>query len=368
LRQGGVSTPEELESAKPARLDVVLEETAGESPRPKFNSSAESAANEPDDGRYEPITSPASVNTVRSQPGMEHSQTDRGAVPERNGKEPAQTAAVQLDALELAGAGLSTEIGDSFASRVFRSEDRNEEPESATRSVPDEVAKKHPGPDFEPTLHIDSVSWPRPSRRLRHVAGDQIERLAEAVCKAAESGSKLIGVAGFSHGEGCTTVLLALAQRLVELGQATLVLDGDVVKPSLPEHLALANDQGWRDVALGSAALEDVVTQSDSESLGLLPYCGKTTRMDASEPSEESVTAFLKQVRDHYDVIFVDLGGSLTHGGSEGALAGRLAEQVDSVLTVQNVRTTSPSHLAMLRQHFRRLGVAETGIIENFVD
>jgi MinD-like ATPase involved in chromosome partitioning or flagellar assembly len=90
--------------------------------------------------------------------------------------------------------------------------------------------------------------------------------------------------------------------------------------------------------------------------------------MDASEPSEEAVTVFLKQVRNQYDVILVDLGGSLTRGGSEGALAGRLAEQIDSVLAVQNVRSTSPSHLAMLRQHFRRLGVAEAGIIENFVD
>ncbi|NLS90640.1 MAG: hypothetical protein GXX96_00460 [Planctomycetaceae bacterium] len=221
---------------------------------------------------------------------------------------------------------------------------------------------------FEPMLRVDAISWPRPSRRLRQVAGRQIEHLADTIRKAAAAGGKVIGIAGYSCGEGCTTVLLAVALRLVELGEKTLLLDGDLVRPKLAEQLALANDLGWRDVAAGSVSLEEAVTQSDSESLALLPYCGQMTPVDGPAPSEESVSALLNRLRSHYDVLLVDLGAALTNGRAGGVLAEKLAARLDSVVAVHNVQSTSPSHLAMLRQHFRRLGIRERGIVENFVD
>lgn len=221
---------------------------------------------------------------------------------------------------------------------------------------------------FEPALRVDAISWPRPSRRLRQVAGRQIERLADTIRKAAAAGGNIIGIAGYSCGEGCTTVLLAVALRLVELGQKTLLLDGDLARPKLAEQLALANDLGWRDVAAGSVSLEDAVTQSDSESLALLPYCGQMTPADGPAPSKESVSALLNRLRSHYDVLLVDLGAALTGGRTGGALAEKLAARLDSVVAVHNVQSTSPSHLAMLRQHFKRLGIKERGIVENFVD
>jgi Mrp family chromosome partitioning ATPase len=197
------------------------------------------------------------------------------------------------------------------------------------------------------------------------VADEQIERLAHAVQKAASSGGKLVGVTGYSHGEGCTTILLAVAMRLVELGQKTLLFDGDLVKPDLAEQLALANELGWRDVTAGSVPVENVITQSDSESVALLPYRGRATPADAPEPSEQSIAALLRRIRAHYDVVLVDLGSALTFGG---ALAEELAEQIDSVFAVQNVQTTSPDQLALLRKRLRRIGLQESGVIENFVD
>ena len=221
------------------------------------------------------------------------------------------------------------------------------------------------GKTLEPLLRIEAIAWPRPSRRLRRVAGEQIGRLADAIRTAAASGRKLIGLAGFSHGEGCTTILLAVAMRLVELGRKTLLFDGDTMQPNLAEQLALVNELGWRDVALGAVHLQDAVTQSDSESVALLPYRGQATAADAPEPSSQAVAALFSLIRVHYDVVLVDLGGTLTSGGT---LAESLAEQMDSVFAVHNVQATSPNHLAMLRKRLRRIGVQESGVIENFVD
>lgn len=333
LRQGGLPTPDEMEPNESTCPDVAFEETVGAvSPEPK-------------------------------QP--------------RRDRQPAGTAqptSVPFDALEFAGtpppSGIVEAItrpdaGIGVSASVGLEDDWTPGETAQTRSV---ASTGSPDSSFEPMLRVDAVSWPRPSRRLRQVASQQIERLADAIRKKADAGGKLIGVAGFSHGEGCTTVLLAVALRLVELGQKTLLIDGDVLRPRLAEQLALDNETGWRDVALGSVSLEDVVTQSESECLALLPYCGHMTPMNGPEPSEQATKHLLDRLRPHYDLILVDLGGALTSGGDGAALADRLAEQIDSVLTVQNVRVTSPSHLARLRQHLQRLGVQETGIIENFVD
>lgn len=221
---------------------------------------------------------------------------------------------------------------------------------------------------FRPLLRIDGVTWPEPSERLCRLAAEQIHRVAATVQRVAESGRILIGVAAFSSGEGCTTVLLALARRLVELGRKTLLLDADVAHPGLPERLGLKVDCGWREVALGRIELEEAVAESDRECLALLPYCGSQIKTDSALPREEAIDCILARLRDPYDVVLIDLGASLTSGGREGVLSGEFAKRMDSVLTVQNVRVTSESQLAMLREHFHRIGVAETGVIENFTD
>ena len=330
LRQGGLPTPDETLSKEPVGLPQETAQTA-----------------QPESQRPRSLHQP--VETVRP-------------------------AFVPFDALELTTTALPTGIAEAIENTNARSDNYGRppferEPTRRETSPSSAIVPANSQDDaFEPLLRIDSVSWPRSSRRLRLVADSQIERLADAIQNTASAGGKIIGVAGFSHGEGCTTVLLAVALRIVEIGQKTLLLDGDVVRPKLAEQLALDNETGWRDVALGISALEDVVTESEADSLAILPYQGRKTPLDTADPSEQAISTFIKRLRSHYDVVLVDLGGSLTNGGSHTTLAEKLTEQIDSILTVQNVRATSPADLASFRQHLRQLGVQEAGIIENFVE
>lgn len=317
------------------------------------------------------------VGPIYSPRETAHTTTPEPKRP-RNFHRPIETvrpASVPFDALELTATALPSGIAEVLAGMSMGSDSSSPvafETDSAPRATlePPPIIAPTDLQDnvFEPMLRMDAISWPRPSRRLRLVANKQIERLADAVRKAAHDGNKIIGVAGFSHGEGCTTVLLAVALRLVELGQKTLLLDGDVAKPSLAEQLALDNETGWRDVALDSLPLEDVVTESETECVAILPYCGRKTPLDGPELSEHAICAFLKRLHTRYDVVLVDFGGTLTRSGSHAAIAEKLAARTDSILTVQNVRTTSPSDLAVLQQRLHRLGVQEAGVIENFAD
>ncbi|MHB8897829.1 MAG: cellulose synthase operon protein YhjQ/BcsQ [Thermoguttaceae bacterium] len=281
-----------------------------------------------------------------------------------------RAASVPFDALE-PPAGLSVDPIGGLANPARQPAERGSRPEPRPAEIGTEPVHAPPPPTapragkVEPRLRVDAVCWPRPSRRLRQVACEQIERLGDAVREAAPPGGKVVGVVGFSHGEGCTTVLLAIAIRLAELGQRTLLLDGDAVQPNLAEQLALAAEMGWVDAAMGRVPLEDAITQSDSEPVAILPYRGHASPDLALEPSRQAIAAMLHRVRPHYDVILVDLGGALTGGA---AAAENLAEQVDFVFSVQNVQISTPDRLAGLRRHLRRIGLRETGVIENFVE
>lgn len=330
LRRGGRPTPDETESLESVRPSVTPWESHPVDPPPQN----QPGVHRPDVGMMRPASIPFDA------------------------LEPASGISVRLaEPIEKPGANILAGRSDPSQPRPA--------PVAADISIAPPLVARPSDKTLEPRLRVEAIAWPRPSRRLRRAAGQQIGRLADAVQTAAASGRKLIGLAGFAHGEGCTTVLLAVAIRLAELGRKTLLFDGDTVQPELVEQLALVNDVGWRDVVLGTVHLEDVITQSDSESVALLPYRGQNTPTDTPEPSSQAVVTLFSRIRAHYDVVLVDLGGALTNGGT---LAERLAEQMDSIFTVHNVQTTSPNRLDMFRMRLRRIGVQESGVIENFVD
>ncbi len=281
---------------------------------------------------------------------------------------------VPFDALGIAGLGLHAEFVEAIArpaTSAVGEESAPPEPETARAQCEasrlPEIEAKSVAAAFEPVLRVDSLSWPRPSRRLRQLADKQIERFADAVQRVAASGKKLVGVASASCGEGCTTVLLSVALRLVELEQKVLLLDGDLEHPCLPEQLALANEVGWRDVVGGSLRIEEAVTQSDTQSVALLPYSGQVTSGNVPGPSTESLQALVHRIRAQYDIVLVDLGATLQTGEPNGTLAEKLAEQIDSVIIVRHVELTCPAQLADFRRRLKELGVEEAGVIENFV-
>lgn len=321
---------------------------------------------EPTEAESEVVTFPEPQHAVQPEQNLPR--------PPHLRAEAKRPPSVPFDALGLTGLGLHAELAEAIgrpALSAVGEETTPPEPDTArahgeASPVP-EMEAKSAAAAFEPLLRVDSLSWPRPSRRLRQMADKQMERFADAVQRVAASGKKLIGVASASCGEGCTTVLLSVALRLVELEQKILLLDGDLEHPRLPEQLALANEVGWRDVVGGSLRIEEAVTQSETQSVALLPYSGLATPAGVPGPSAESLQALVRQIRAQYDIVLIDLGATLQTGGPNGTLAEMLAEQIDSVIIVRHVELTAPAQLADFRRRLKELGVEEAGIIENFV-
>jgi MinD-like ATPase involved in chromosome partitioning or flagellar assembly len=220
---------------------------------------------------------------------------------------------------------------------------------------------------FRPLFQTDRFDWPEPCRVLDADAQQQFDRLADALEAALQQGRKVVGLCGLRPGAGCTTLLLCAARRLAGRGWKVVMVDADVDDPQLDPRLGLAPEAGWQDVAAGRAALAEAVIESVEDRLAVLPSGAGGADRRAGWDDGPFVTASLEVLRDSYDLVLVDLGPLEAAASSEDFPAQTAAGAVDAAVLVYDVRSTSPEKLAGLQDRLTAAGIAQAGLVENFV-
>lgn len=106
--------------------------------------------------------------------------------------------------------------------------------------------------------------------------------------------------------EGKTTLAAQLAERCVNAGMMTLLIDGDLRNPTLSRMLDAADNPGLINVLRGELAAEDVVMViGDAGGFHLLP--AGTPRVDPSRLLQgERLGKLIAQARESFDMIIVD--------------------------------------------------------------
>jgi succinoglycan biosynthesis transport protein ExoP len=106
--------------------------------------------------------------------------------------------------------------------------------------------------------------------------------------------------------EGKTTLAAQLAERCVNAGLMTLLVDADLRNPTLSRMLEAAENPGLINVLRGEAIPEDVVTVvGDAGGFHLLP--AGTPRMDPSRLLQgDRLGRLLARARESFDMIIVD--------------------------------------------------------------
>ncbi|MFO0907020.1 MAG: polysaccharide biosynthesis tyrosine autokinase [Isosphaeraceae bacterium] len=106
--------------------------------------------------------------------------------------------------------------------------------------------------------------------------------------------------------EGKTTLAAQLAERCVNAGLMTLLVDGDLRNPTLSRMLDAADQPGLINVLRGESRPEDVVmVVGDAGGFHLLP--AGNPRVDPSRLlASERLGKFLAQARESFDMIIVD--------------------------------------------------------------
>jgi len=159
--------------------------------------------------------------------------------------------------------------------------------------------------------------------------------------------------------EGKTTVAVNLALALAQQGGRTLLLDGDLRRPSLHEVFAMQPAPGLSDVLVGEASLAQALNSMPEAGLTLLP-AGTVVPNPAEFLGGEGFAQFLKSVRENFETVVIDAAPVLAAAETVVASAG-----VDGVLVVVRAGYTDRTALARAVEHLRQVEAPVLGIVLN---
>ncbi len=234
---------------------------------------------------------------------------------------------------------------------------------TTSKPVPEEAAKA-----FFPHWRAPQLVWPKVCLALETKAEGALDRVAEAILSATREGKKVFGFLSPRTGEGATTLLLCTARRLAARGCRVLLADGNLVHPDLADRLSLVAEVGWEEAAGNSRRLEEIIIESMTDSVAVLPRKGSREAVsDRSELVLSAVWPGLEQLRNFYDMILVDLG-ALEHLGGEQVLSGKQCSwPVEGMVLVRNVRVQDATDISTLRQRLQAGGMPVVGVVDNCV-
>jgi len=304
---------------------------------------------------------------VEPSPAMRREPSDASRVaPFEEEEVPAETLA---RAPQVASA--SAEAADTVRSKPTRagkhrvaSSRKKRASAKAGRAPRGEATKS--GGRFRPLLEVDAYLWPKTIHNLAVAAAEGLEELCGSVLDGTQRNQKVIGWQGCRRGDGCSTLLLAVARRLAEQGLKVAVVDADIAHPRLARRLGLSPSVGWEEAAAGRVPLAEVVVESLRDGVVLVPWCGPT---EITEPSAEGPfdpAPVLEPLRRTYDLVLVDLG---PHGQEDGdaATLASLRACLDRVLVVHHVGEVQAKELTRVCRRLTKSGKARLAIVENFV-
>ncbi len=151
---------------------------------------------------------------------------------------------------------------------------------------------------------------------------DSIDSIRAAISYG-RSGTNSVVVTSAIGQEGKSTVASQLAVSLARSGLKTVLIDGDVRKPTQHAVFGLPPDRGICDVLRGQAELQSVVQATPAENLWILP-AGRCDQVAFQALSAAPLSAIMQELKDQFDFIVVD--GSPVLTGPEALIFGQFVD------------------------------------------
>jgi len=168
-------------------------------------------------------------------------------------------------------------------------------------------------------------------------------------------------VTSAAPGEGKTTTAAHLAQAHAEQGQRTLLMDGDLRRPSIHRNFNVSSAVGLSNVLLGEIAWRDaVIPVPGLPGLDVLP-AGPPSRR-AGHLVGRGLVELLEAAMAEYDLVILDAPPLL--GFAEPL---QMATAVDGVIVVARAGQTSRKSVATVLAILNRLRAKVVGLVLNEV-
>jgi capsular exopolysaccharide synthesis family protein len=168
-------------------------------------------------------------------------------------------------------------------------------------------------------------------------------------------------VTSASPAEGKSTTAAYLAIAHAEQGKKTLLIDGDLRRPSVHRKFGFTANAGLSTVLLGEVEWEQVLVKTESvPDLDILP-AGPPSRR-ASDLVRSEISELLERMAQDYDLVIVDAPPLL---GFAEAL--QMSTCVDGVLVVARAGETNRKAISSVVTALNRLRVNVLGLVINEV-
>ncbi|HEY6099939.1 MAG TPA: CpsD/CapB family tyrosine-protein kinase [Anaeromyxobacter sp.] len=172
---------------------------------------------------------------------------------------------------------------------------------------------------------------------------------------AARRPLRVVAITSAGRREGRTTTAANLALTAAQEGRATVLVEGDLRRPSIGALLGLAPRAGLAEVIEGKAELAQAVTRLGP--LAVLCAGGDGADTPLRNPR---VQAVMEQLRAAYDLVVVDAPPALAFADGD-----RLVATADAAVLVVRAGTTPRQ---VVRLALESLGERAVGVVLNDVD
>lgn len=171
--------------------------------------------------------------------------------------------------------------------------------------------------------------------------------------------TRLVMVTSATLGEGKTTLAAALASSLARAGRKTLLLDGDLRRPTVHELFEVPAQPGFSELLLGEVELADAAQETLLENLWIMP-AGQWDREVLLALSRDGLAGTFERLGEEFDFILID-----SHPVLEATDALLIGRQVDAVLLSVLSDVSQMPRVYAAQQQLANLGIRVLGAVVN---
>ena len=193
-----------------------------------------------------------------------------------------------------------------------------------------------------------------------------------------ERSGKILVVTSPTLQEGKTTTIVNLALTLAQSGQRTLLVGGNMRRPSIHRFFGIEREPGlsdilvgttpWRDcvrtvadILMGRFEMEDIMAAPGLDNLHIIE-AGPIPANPSELLSTPTMATFLRAVRDEYDIVLIDTPPVLPV--TDSAI---VASQADGVILVYQAGKVGRLVLKRAKIHIENVGGKVWGVVLNDV-
>ena len=174
--------------------------------------------------------------------------------------------------------------------------------------------------------------------------------------------TRIVMVTSAGHGEGKTTLAAALASSLARAGRKTLLLDGDLRRPTVHELFELPMQPGFSEVLLGEVEVAEAAQETHQENLSVIP-AGQWDREVLLALSRDGLEGIFERLGEEFDFILIDSHPVLA--ATDSLLIGR---HVDAVILSVLREVSQMPRVYAAQQQLTGLGIRVMGAVVSGID